>query len=95
MQESFIKINSEFLNPLPMHPNHHHRGGVELAVLEEEATAVCPELRVGFVAEDQVLVDADCTGAVGDRVVVAFRVAERERREGFVGIARDAVLVEL
>ena len=64
-----------------MHPNHHHRCGVELAVLEEETTAVFPELGVGFVAEDQVLVNADRTRAVGDGVVVAFGVAERERWE--------------
>jgi len=46
-----------------MHADHHHRGGVELAVLQEQPTAVFAELRVGFVAEDQVLVDADCAGA--------------------------------
>ena len=63
-----------------MLPNHHHRGGVELAELEEQTTAVFAELRVGFVAEDQVLIDADRAGAVGDGVIVAFGVAERERR---------------
>ena len=63
-----------------MPPNHHHRRRVELAILEEQTTAVFSELRVGFVAEDQVLVDADRTGAVGDGVFVAFGVAERERR---------------
>ena len=71
---------SRFLTA-PMPPNHHHRRRVELAILEEQTTAVFPELRVGFVAEDQVLVDADCTGAVGDGVVVAFCFAERERGE--------------
>ena len=54
-----------------MHPNHHHRGGVESAILEEEEEAIFAELRVGFVAEDQVLVDADRAGAVDDGVVVA------------------------
>jgi hypothetical protein len=52
-------------------PNHHHRRGVESAILEEEESAIFAELRVGFVAEDQVLVDAERAGAVGDGVVVA------------------------
>ena len=54
-----------------MPPGHHHRGGVEFAVLQEQAKAVFAELRVGFVAEDQVLVVADRTGAVGNSVIVA------------------------
>ena len=78
-----------------MHPNHHHRGGVESAILEEEESAIFAELRAGFVAEDQVLVDADRTGAVGDGVVVAIGFAEWERGERFVGIPRDAVRIEL
>ena len=62
-----------------MPPNHHHRGRIELTILQEQATAVFSELRVGFVAEDQVLVDADRAGAVGDGVLIALGVAERER----------------
>jgi hypothetical protein len=64
-------LNVVSLKYTPMPPNHHHGGGVELAVLEEQAPAVFAELWVVFVAEDQVLVDADRTGAVGDGVVVA------------------------
>ena len=78
-----------------MRPNHHHRCGIEPAVLEKETTAVFAELRVGFEVEDQVLVDANSAGAVGDGVFVAFGVAERERWERFVGIARDVIGVEL
>ena len=63
-----------------MPPNHHHRGRIELTILQEQATAVFSELRVGFVAEDQVLIDADRAGAVGDGVVIAIGFAERERR---------------
>ena len=48
--------------------------------MQEQAASVFAELRVGFVAEDEVLVDADRTGAVGDGVVITFGVAERERR---------------
>ena len=63
-----------------MRPNHHHRGRIELTILQEQTTAVFAELRVGFVSEDQVLVDADRAGAVGDGVLIALGVAERERR---------------
>ena len=48
--------------------------------MQEQATAVLAELRVGFVAEDQVLIDADRAGPVGDGVVIALGFAERERR---------------
>ena len=79
----------------PMPPDHHHSRGVEFAVLDEQTTAVFAELRVGFVTKDEVLVDADRACAVGDGVLVALGVAERERGERFVGIARAPLSVEL
>ena len=43
----------------PVRPDHHHRGGVEFAVLQQQLFAIAFEFLGEPLKEDEFLVDAD------------------------------------
>lgn len=78
-----------------MPPNHHHRGGVQLAVLLEQGAAVGRVPPCGVGAEEEVLVDADGAAAVGDEVVIIRAFTKGETGQGLVGVEGTTVVADL